>query len=365
MLRVDIAKSHAPRKAPPFELRVAAEFATGFTVVFGHSGAGKSTLLDCIAGVQRPDSGSIRCGDETFYSESEGVWLSPQKRRVAYVFQTLALFPHMTVEENVAYGLAGQTAAIRRESVEHALNTFHIAKLGKRKPGDLSGGEKQRVALARSLATGPQVLLLDEPLTALDAGLRDAILADLHNWNTQRQIPILYVTHNQAEIEQIDGRVLVLANGKVVETATSIEKLGSPRSVELARASGFENILAGRIAEVHAADGTMRVALEGSEVCLEVPIREGVVGKEVYVAIRGGDLLVATEAPRGLSARNVFAGVIESLQARGTQVTARIRAGALFTAHITPQAVRELGLAENQRVWLVLKTHGCHVLAKN
>lgn len=337
-------------------------FSAGFTVLFGPSGAGKSTLLDCIAGLLRPDSGSIKLGPEIFFDAGSRISLAPQKRGVGYVFQSLALFPHLSVEENVVYGLAGLADAERKERMERGFASFHIQDLRARKPGELSGGEKQRVALARSVVTQPRLLLLDEPLTGLDAGLRQAILADLRAWNAANRVPILYVTHNREEVDAIGERVVAMVDGHVRESGVPRSVLDAPRTVALAKAAGFENLLRGRVLEQRPTDGVMRVALEADHCELEVPLGHAAPGEEVHVAVRGGDILVAAERPHGLSARNILEGMVESMEPRGTLVVLRVNAGVEFTVHVTPGAVRSLKLAPGLAVWLVVKTHSCHLV---
>jgi molybdate transport system ATP-binding protein len=197
MLSVQIRKQFRSNGAQPFVLEVAATFAPGFTVLFGPSGAGKSTLLDCIAGLQRPDSGEIRLGEKIYFDASRNLSLPPQRRELAYVFQSLALFPHLSVEQNIRYGLNKLPVSEQTERTNSIAKSFHIENLLPRRPAELSGGEKQRVALARALVTRPRVLLLDEPLTGLDSALRRSILEDLRAWNDANRIPILYVTHNR------------------------------------------------------------------------------------------------------------------------------------------------------------------------
>ena len=362
MLSVSIRKEFRAAGTPRFLLDVKETFAPGFTVLFGPSGAGKSTLLDCIAGLLRPDDGFIQLNDEPFFDSARHLSLPPQHRRTAYVFQSLALFPHLSVEDNVAYGLSALPSAERRELVERILPAFHIEPLRSRKPGELSGGEKQRVALARSLVTQPQLLLLDEPLTGLDAALRLAILQDLRAWNAASRIPILYVTHNREEVDAVGERVVALINGRVQESGTPRAVLDAPRSIALAHAAGFENLLHAHVVEHRTADGVMRVALDFTNCELEIPLGTEPPGAAVQVAIRAGDILLATESPRALSARNVLPGTLESLEPRGSLVVAQVRAGAPFIVHLTPGAVRSLQLIPGLRVWLVLKTHSCHVV---
>jgi molybdate transport system ATP-binding protein len=331
-------------------------------VLFGPSGAGKSTLLDCIAGLQQPDSGEIRLEEEVFFEAARHVSLSPQRRELAYVFQSLALFPHLYVEQNIRYGLMKLAGAEQRRRAETIAGAFHIGSLRQRRPGELSGGEKQRVALARALVTRPRVLLLDEPLTGLDASLRRAILEDLRGWNAANRIPILYVTHNREEVDAIGEHVLTLANGRVQDSGAPRAVLDAPRSVEVAQAAGFENVLLATVAEHRAADGVMRVSLENDACQIEIPLGEAEPGSEVRVAIRAGDILLATEAPHFLSARNILPGTIESIETRGVLVAVRVRAGASFVVHVTPGAVRSLELAPGQLIWLVIKTHSCHLV---
>jgi len=348
--------------ASPFVLDVSIEVSPGITILFGASGAGKSTLLDCVAGLARPDEGRIATGGDVLFDSSLGIHIPAPKRRVAYVFQTLALFPHLNAEENVAYGLRHLSEEQRRERVEAILKAFHVEKLRKQKPGEISGGEKQRIALARSLVTEPRVLLLDEPLTGLDAERKAAIVDDLRAWNTAKGIPILYVTHSREEVDALGERVIALDNGSVAGAGVPMDILDAPRRKKLAQAAGFENLLSATVLDLREAEGVMRVRLHDSPCEIEVPLGYVAAGTRVHVAIRAGDILLATERPHGLSARNVMEGRILLLEQRGTMVIARVDCGVTFVVHITPGAVRALELIPGRRVWLVLKTHSCHLV---
>jgi molybdate transport system ATP-binding protein len=362
MLSVHIRRQFRAAGKPSFQLKISEEFSPGFTVLFGPSGAGKSTLLDCIAGLVKPDEGWIKLGGEIFFDAEKGIFLPPQKRGIGYVFQSLALFPHLSVEENVGYGLSGAADSERSELMDRVLTAFHIRGLRRRKPGELSGGEKQRVALARSVVTEPRILLLDEPLTGLDGGLRQAILEDLRDWNAARPIPILYVTHNREEVDAIGDRVVAMIGGHVSESGMPRAVLDAPRTAALARAAGFENLHQGRVLEQRPADGVMRVALDSNHCELEIPLGSAQRGESVQVAIRAGDILLATQAPQGLSARNILPGRVESIETRGAIVVVVVNAGVRFTVHVTPGAVRSLQLVPGLTVWLVVKTHSCHVV---
>lgn len=201
--------------ARSFTLAAELEVAPGITILFGPSGAGKSTLLGAIAGLLRPDWGRIALGDTVLFDSAVGIDVPVPQRRIGYVFQDLALFPHLTAAENVAYGLASQPTAAREAKAARALASFHITHVADRRPDDISGGERQRVALARSLVTEPRVLLLDEPLSALDEDIKQKILDDLRAWNAGRRLPILYVTHSREEAAAIGERVTFIRNGRI------------------------------------------------------------------------------------------------------------------------------------------------------
>ena len=364
VLTINIRKKFSGQGAAAFELKLAEKFLPGFTVVFGPSGAGKSTLLDCVAGLLKPDAGWISLDGESFFDAAQKIFIPPPQRRIAYVLQSLALFPHLTIEGNVNYGIAGLASEERSARSEQILAAFHIENLRKRKPSELSGGEKQRVALARSLVTKPRVLLLDEPLTGLDTALRQAILRDLRAWNEANGIPILYVTHNRDEADAIGERMVALVNGRVVDSGPPREVLDAPRSLAVARSVGFENVLRGEVLERRVADGVMKVRLAEGSCEWEVPLSAAREGSSVQIAIRAGDILVANEMPRGISARNILAGTLRSLEPQGSTVVAVVDAGAQFNVHLTPGAVRALKLRAQLAVWLIVKTHSCHLVGE-
>src|SRR5437868_6479832 len=190
-----------------FYLDVVFNAAPGFTILFGASGSGKTTLLNCVAGLNTPDTGRIAIGDRVLFDETSRIDVPIAKRRVGYVLQDLALFPHLTVEQNAEFGLAHLSRAERKERARAMLREFHVEHLHHQRPDKISGAERQRVALARSLVTDPCVLLLDEPLAALDPTTKAKILDDLRRWNQAHHIPILYVTHSREEVLALGERV--------------------------------------------------------------------------------------------------------------------------------------------------------------
>jgi len=203
-----------------FKLDVAFEVPPGVTVLFGPSGSGKSRTLGCIAGIVRPDSGIITLGGDPWFDAARGRELPIHKRRVAYVFQSLALFPHMSAEDNVAYGIARtMPAADRRAHAHDMLGKMRVGHLAARKPHSFSGGEAQRVALARAFAMKPRVLLLDEPFSALDAGVKRELLVEVGEWLGREKIPAILVTHHAEEASVLGQHVVLLEKGRVVREA--------------------------------------------------------------------------------------------------------------------------------------------------
>jgi molybdate transport system ATP-binding protein len=351
-----------------FNLNVHFRALAGFTIVFGASGAGKTTLLDCISGLANPDDGRIAIGGEDLYDSEKNRNLAAWKRRIGYVHQDLALFPHLTAEENVAYGLHKLSAAERRTRSREMLAAFRIEHLRDRRPAQISGGERQRVALARTLVTEPRALLLDEPLAALDRPTKSSLVGDLRRWNQHHRVPILFVTHNGEEVFALGDEVIVLDAGRIVAQGLPHEVMRAPRLETVAQLSGFENIFAATVLALHEDRGTMTCELTtcqlgNGRVELETPLVRAEVGSRLRVGVRAGDLLLATEHPRGLSARNILPGTIRRLEQRDVIVSATVDCGGTeFEVHLTLAARDALQLGAGKPVWVVVKTHSCHLM---
>jgi molybdate transport system ATP-binding protein len=351
------------RLSPHFELDVAFTAPPGITILFGASGSGKSTVLRAVAGLLRPDRGRIATGNRVLFDTTAAIDMPARHRRIGYVFQQLALFPHMSIADNIAYGLPEMPASERRQRVAAIAGSFRISGTLGRRPAQASGGERQRAALARALVTEPAVLLLDEPLSGLDQPMQSLIIEDLRRWNDAHGIPVLYVTHAHREVFALGERVVVLQDGHVLASGSPQQVLRQPEHELVASLAGFENVFDGIVLARRIAGGTMECRLGIGTVDIEVPLTSAAVGSRIRVAIRAGDILIANQEPRGVSARNVLRGVLTSIAQEGATTIATVDAGERFVVHLTPGGYASLGLSPGMVLWLIVKTYSCHLLA--
>jgi molybdate transport system ATP-binding protein len=359
--------SNVAKSAAKFDLDVSFAAQPGITILFGPSGAGKTTLLDCIAGLMSAE-GTITLGDRVLLNSAAGVSVPVRERRIGYVFQDLALFPHLSVEENVSFGLGGLRAVERKLRVDSTLKSLGIAALRDRRPAQLSGGERQRVALARSLVTEPTLLLLDEPLAALELPVRMKIAEDLRGAIERLPIPVLYVTHSRDEVLMLGEHMIVLEHGRIIAEGTPHQVLAAPRGETVAQLAGFENVFDAEVTAIHEDRGTMTCRVgsarfASSQIELETPLVRASEGAKLRVGISAGDVLLASSAPVGLSARNILPGKLVSLSQRDMIVVARVDCGLEMFVHLTLAARDSLELKPGRPVWLIVKTHSCHLLA--
>jgi len=363
---VGIGSGTGPREshAAMSELDVEFEAPAGFTILFGASGSGKTTTLKAISGIVRPDSGRISIDEDVLFDSSCSINLPIRSRGVGFVFQDLALFPHLSSLQNVEFGMSGIEANDRRSRVQTLMDGLRITHIAKRKPRDISGGEAQRVALARALSRMPRLLLLDEPLSAIDEETKLSIISDLKRINRELKLPILYVTHSREEAISLGERVIVYERGRIVSRGEPIEVFGTPVASSIARLTGVENIFTGRVISRSEASGTVTVEVSDSEgTCrVDVPFGRQAEGELVTVAVSAGDILLATEEPRRTSLRNILTGRITSIEDQSTRTIIAVTAGVNWSTSVTRQAVRELELVEGREVWLAFKTHSCYLL---
>jgi molybdate transport system ATP-binding protein len=335
-LRLDLA---LPLRS--FALELALEVGTETFALAGPSGAGKTTLLRAIAGLARPERGRIECAGEAWLDTERGIDLPPERRAAGFLFQDYALFPHLTVAGNVRF--AGGD--------ERLLERFGVAHLARAKPEELSGGERQRVALARALARRPRVLLLDEPLAALDAHTRAAVRAELRELLEQLGLPALLVTHDYADAAALAGRIGVIVDGRVVQVGTPAELIAAPASSFVADFTGG-NLLHGRARP--GTNGLTEITLEDGSLVVSTDRGSGHVGVVVYP----WEVTLAREAPAD-SAQNHVRGRIASVFPVGNRV--RVRVGPL-TAEVTAGSAERLGLGQGDTVVASFKATGTRLV---
>lgn len=361
MLQVDIKKRLEDGRRGSFTLDVGFQAPGGVTILFGPSGSGKTTTLRAIAGIVTPDRGRIALGENVFFDSAKGVSATIQERRVGYVFQDYALFPHLTAARNVAYAVRMGSSRERRERVAELLDLLGIGYAANSYPGVLSGGEQQRVALARALASDPALLLLDEPLSAVDLATRSRLLSEIKLVQESSGIPLLYVTHNPAEAAGIGTHLVVLEEGRVVEQGKPLDVLNAPRTLAAARAVGTENVFVGRVIEHETAEGTSAIDLGGCRV--EAAYNALPSGTEVTIGVRSEDILISCERLTQTSARNVLGGTVKAVAAQGENAELVVYCGVDFKVSVTSGSVAELGLKPGARVYLLIKARAFHLLA--
>ena len=337
-----------------FALDAAFEAGPGLTALFGRSGSGKTTLIDLIAGLARPDRGRIAVAGAVLVDTAGGVFLPPHRRRIGVVFQDARLFPHLSVRTNLAYGRVIARQPSDPADFAAVTEMLGIGHLLDRRPHGLSGGERQRVAIGRALLARPRLLLLDEPLAALDEARKAEILPYIERLRDEAGVPIVYVSHAVSEVARLATTVIVLEAGRVAASgpAEAILRRADLMPVHEAEAGALLDMV------VETADPeTGLTALVGTAGRLLVPGLARAPGTRLRVRIPARDVLVATERPRGLSARNILIGHVAALTPAGAEVSMEIDCnGALVAARVTAAAIRELGLAPGCAVYVVIKS---------
>ena len=342
------------------ELDVALDVAAGECLALaGPSGAGKTSILRVVAGLLRPERGLVRCGEETWLDTASGRDLAPDLRRCGYLFQEHALFPHLSAWRNVAYPLRELPRSERRARALDLLERLGMEQLADARPATLSGGERQRVALARALARRPDVLLLDEPLAALDSRTRATAARELSALLRDADVPALLVTHDFAEAAQLGDRVGVIDAGRVVQEGSPGELAAAPRTAFVADFTGAV-VLTGTAAA--GPDGLTLVALDGGGTVASTDAAEGPVAASVFpweIAIE----LPGDERPLG-SAQNHLEAEVVSITEVGNRVRLGLSAGQPLAAEVTVASTRRLGLRQGARVTASWKAAATRLVAR-
>jgi molybdate transport system ATP-binding protein len=324
------------------------------TVLFGPSGAGKTTVLRAVAGLERPASGRISFGGEVWFDAAAGQAVETSRRRVGLVQQSDALFPHLTVAANLAYGLFRLSRAERERRVREVARLTGVVALLDRRPAQLSGGERQRVALGRALAPGPRMLLLDEPFAALDAPARDELRRGLRQLLATTGTPALLVTHDRDEALALGDAMVVLIGGQVRQAALVEEVFNRPSDAAVARAVGTENVLAAEVRECR--DGLVSVALAGlGPPALLTAIHDDPIAGRVLACVRGEEVVLESAGGAHTSARNHLEAVVVGVEQRGPLARVALDCGFPLVALVTRRSVEDLQLAPGRRVVALVK----------
>ena len=359
MLQVAVAK-----RLGTFEIDAEFSCATqGIVALFGRSGAGKTSLVNMLAGLSRPDSGRIEIEGVTVFDSSRGLDVPPERRRIGYVFQEGRLFPHMTVRGNLTYGLRRAPAGDRRIQLDQIVALLGLEALLGRRPHDLSGGEKQRVALGRALLANPRLLLMDEPLAGLDQPRKDEVLRFIERLRDELTIPIVYVSHAMPEIVRLADTMVLMSGGRV-EAVGPLDELTS--RLDLRPLTGrYEAgaVLEARVEGQDAAFALTELSFAGGR--LWVPRLDLPRGAALRLRIRARDVVLAKTRPEGTSILNAFPCVVTDIGVegrakgdteKGAQVDLRLDAGgAALWARITRRSLHELGLAPGSQVYALIK----------
>jgi molybdate transport system ATP-binding protein len=339
-----------------FRLDVRFEAPAGVTALFGPSGSGKSTLVAAIAGLLRPDQGLVAVDGETLLDTAGRLFVPPHRRRIGCVFQDARLFPHLTVRQNLLYGRFFAPKDRRREPLDRVVELLGIDGLLARRPAGLSGGEKQRVAIGRALLAGPRLLLMDEPLAALDDARKAEILPDLERLRDRAGIPIVYVSHAVAEVARLATSVVMLAEGKVTAFGPATDLLGRSTLFAPAERAQAGTVLDARITGLDASFALSELTTPAGR--LRVPRLNRPMGTVLRLRIPARDIMLATARPEGLSAQNMLPGVIQELvELDKTSIDVRVDCnGAMLIARLTRRAVVDLKLAPGKPVHAIIKS---------
>lgn len=327
--------------------------------MFGPSGAGKTSLLDLIAGLRAAASAFIQLADRVLTDTTKNFSVPTRRRGIGYVPQDLALFPHLSVRHNLLYGRKSRGPANQLFAFEHVIEVMEIQPLISRGVTELSGGEKQRVALARALLASPRLLLLDEPLASLDTPLKAKIIPYLARIRDEFQVPMLCVTHDRFEALSLADEIVVLANGKVVQTGPVLDVFTHPANAEVARFVGVETLQPGRITSANDGLATVRI---GNTILTALAPAD--VSREVFVCIRGEDVMLQRDVATASSVRNRLSARVVSLRTEGALVRVELDAGFPLFAFITRPACAELALREGESITALIKAPAIHLVPR-
>lgn len=336
----------AKKRLGGFDLDAAFEAPPGVTALFGKSGSGKTSLINTVAGLMRPDAGRIEIDGAVLFDHAARIDVPVHRRRIGYVFQDARLFPHLNVARNLAYG--------GRHDRDRVIDLLGLDGLLDRRPAALSGGERQRVAIGRALMSDPRILLMDEPLSALDAERKAEILPWLERLRDEAGLPILYVSHAASEVARLATTVVVMEAGGVKRVGAVAEVLSDPAAVGMIGAQEAGAVVRARIAGLDRIDGLTELALAGGRIVL--PGRLGGIGTHLRLRISAQDVILSRDKPQGLSALNILSAEVTALDEGPEGVAVGLQCGAdRLLARVTRRSARALRLEPGLRLWAIVK----------
>jgi len=338
-----------------FSLDAVFEAPEGVTALFGRSGSGKTTVVSAVAGLLRPHAGRIVAGGTVLLDIAGRVFVPPHRRRVGVVFQEGRLFPHLTVRQNLSYGAWFARERPAEAEFSRVVELLGIGHLLARRPGALSGGEKQRVAIGRALLSSPRLLLMDEPLASLDEARKEEILPYLERLRDETAIPILYVSHSVVEVARLATTIVAMEAGRVVRSGPAEAVLSDPEAVPSLGVREAGAVLAGEVL-AHHDDGLTEIAVSAGSLFL--PRIEAAVGARLRVRIAAQDVMLSRERPVGLSALNILPAEVGAVRrGEGGGVTVQLLAGSdRLLARITRRSADALGIAPGVACWGIVKS---------
>ncbi|MGD9668977.1 MAG: molybdenum ABC transporter ATP-binding protein [Hyphomicrobiaceae bacterium] len=339
-----------------FTIDVCFEAPTGITALFGRSGAGKTTVVNAVAGLLRPTHGRINVNGHSLLDTQAGIDVPIHRRRVGYVFQDARLFPHLTVLQNLQFGARFNPTNRARGSLDNVVDLLGIGHLLGRRPGPLSGGEKQRVAIGRALLSNPRILLMDEPLAALDEARKAEILPYLERLRDELDIPILYVSHAVPEVARLATTLVALSDGRVVRHGPAAEVLADPNTFPVLGRQEAGSFLVATVEGHDHGDGLTELSFSGGRIF--TPYFQADRGTRLRVRIRARDIILALRPPEYTSALNILPATVRAIGAHeGSIVDVSVRCGqADLLVRITRRSLTRLGLCEGAPCFAILKS---------
>lgn len=371
-VEVEIEKEFYGRKLrkkkgekPSFSMHCSFDADSEFAVLFGCSGSGKTTALRCIAGLENPDAGTIRINDTLYFDSKKKINLPPQKRKIGYMFQENALFPHMNVRQNIEFGLKGLSSIEKNDQVNEMLGLVGIEELEFAYPDELSGGQKQKVALARALAPNPEVLLLDEPFSALDTVVRLKLRKELRTIQKKLGIPVIFITHDPVEAFTMADRMAVFDNGRVQQLGSPEEVFYHPKTRYVAELVGFSNLFDDAVVEGHGqGDECTFLWSLGTEIT--APYIRRMAGDRVSWGIRPENIELVNSGSDGSppsirkeDSKNLFDGVVRNFVNKGTSWIMSMKlkdSGAVLNVEVTNHIFDSLKLGSGDECMVRIRT---------